>query len=397
MNKEKKVLILANSGGFFSFLLSDIDLLMEKGYTVRAAANGRNHVWQDTADALAERSVKMMQVDFEGRRPLSRSNFTAYRQVRGILREESFDLIHCHTPVVGLIARIVARKYRKKGTKVLYTTHGFAFTKHSSWKQRMIYHAVEALGSLMCDGMITINQEDFASARKMYCKNVFYIPGVGVDINKYHKVHIDREAYRKSLNIEPDKIMVLAVGEISARKNHRIVVEAIGKIAEKEHYVFVVCGSGADSDEGQKLQKLAVELDVDLRLLGFRHDIPQIMHCSDIGAIPSIREGLGLAGIQSLCAEVPVIGSNVQGIRDYITDGENGFLCDPFDAEAFAEKIQQLSSAELRGKLAENCFRYAEKFDLAISRKRREEIYSIILEWPADHCSGYTAAVVQEC
>ena len=384
MNKEKKALLLANTGGFFSFLLSDIDLLTEKGYTVRVAANGRNHKWQDTSEALAKRSVELIQIDFEGRNPLSRANLTAYRQVKEILRRESFDLIHCHTPVVGLIARIAARKYRKQGTKVLYTTHGFAFTKHVSWKQRLIYRAIETLGSLMCDGMITINQEDYTSAKKMYCKNVFYIPGVGVNLKKYHDVQIDRENYRKSLGVEHDKIMVLAVGEICARKNHRIVVEALSRIVEKGRYVFVICGSGADSDEGQKLQKLAVERDVDLRLLGFRHDIPQVMHCSDIGIIPSVREGLGMSGIQSLCAEVPVIGSDVQGIRDYIVDGENGFLCAPYDAEAFAEKILQLSSPELCRKLVENCYQSVQKFDLSISRKRREEIYSMILCWPMD-------------
>ena len=247
-----------------------------------------------------------------------------------------------------------------------------------------MYRSIETLGSLMCDGMITINQEDYVSARKMYCKNVFYIPGVGVSLNKYHGVQIDRVAYRKILGIDPEQIMVLAVGEISARKNHRIVVEALGRIGGNVRYVFVICGSGADSEEGQKLQELAREMGVDLRLLGFRHDIPEIMHCSDIGILPSIREGLGLAGIQSLCAEVPVIGSNVQGIRDYIMDGKNGFLCNPYDAQAFTEKILELSSAELREKLRENCFRSVQKFDLTVSRKRREEIYRIILGWQED-------------
>lgn len=385
MNKEKKVLILANTGGFFSFLLSDIDLLMEKGYTVRVAANGKNHKWQDTADALAERSLELIQIDFDGRNPLSRSNLTAYRQVKQLLQSESFDLIHCHTPVSGLIARIAARKYRRKGTKVLYTSHGFAFTKHVPWKQRFAFRTIEMLGSMMCDGIITINHEDYASAKKMCCKNVFYIPGVGVNLEKYHNVSIDRAAYRESLGIEPDKIMVLAVGEICERKNHRVVVEALGRIADKQRYIFAICGSGADSDEGQKIQKLAGELGVDLRLLGFRHDIPEVMHCSDIGVIPSIREGLGLAGIQSLCAQIPTVGSNVQGIRDYIVDGENGFLCEPYDAKAFAEKIQVLSISELRSKLAGNCLRYVQKFDMENSRKCREEIYRMILAWKANH------------
>ena len=66
-------------------------------------------------------------------------------------------------------------------------------------------------------------------------------------------------------------------------------------------------------------------------------DIPEITAISDIGVIPSIREGLGLAGVQSLAAGVPVIGSSVQGIKDYIVDGKDGYLCAPFDDTAFAE------------------------------------------------------------
>lgn len=381
MTTPKKALIVANSGGFFSFLLSDIDLLKAHGYEVQAAGNGQNHNWHDTKEELKNRSVPFTHIDFAARNPFAKSNVAAFHQLKQILSAEKFDVIHCHTPIVGILVRLAANKLRKKETKILYTTHGFAFTRYSSWKQWFPYHTIESIGSRLCDAIITINQEDFANAKKMHCRHVFYIPGVGVNLKKYHEVNIDPIEYRKSLGIPEDKIMILSVGEITARKNHRIIVEAIDCLPDKEQYVFVVCGSGKETPEGQALMKRAKDRSVDLRLLGFRWDIPEIMHCSDIGAIPSVREGLGLAGIQSLCAEVPVIGSRVQGICDYIEDGKNGFLCNPFDVDAFAQKIHQLSCSDTREKLARNCFASVQGFDLRISKKRMEEIYGFILEW----------------
>ena len=376
-----KALVVANSGGFFSFLLSDIDLLQAHGYEVIAVGNTQNHDWHDTKEELDKRSVPVIHIDIDGRNPFAKKNLIALRQIREILYENRYDVIHCHTPVVGLLVRIAARRFRKRGTKVLYTTHGFAFTRYSTWKQWLPYFAIECIGSSLCDGMITINREDFSAAKKMLCKQVFYIPGVGVDLKKYHNVDTDSRVYREKLDIPQEKIMVLSVGEIIERKNHRVIVEAIGKLRDKERYVYVVCGSGQDTLLGKELLRLADQLGVETRLLGFRRDIPEIMHCSDIGAIPSLREGLGLAGIQSLCAEVPIIGSRVQGICDYIKDGENGFLCDPHDVDAFADKIHQLSCRELREKMKISCYPSAEGFDLSISRKRMEEIYTAIFGW----------------
>lgn len=118
---------------------------------------------------------------------------------------------------------------------------------------------------------------------------------------------------------------------------------------------------------------------MNVKFLGFRDDIPNIVHCADIGAIPSIREGLGLSGIETLSAGVPMIGSDVQGIREYIINGKTGFLCEPFDSKAFAEAIDKLSDKEYRASLRTNCLEIVKKFDKKISVAQREKIYKEIL------------------
>lgn len=373
----KKALIVANLGGFASFLLDDIDILLSMGYQVVYAANGKKLMWDDTQIALQQKNVEFVQVDFDSKKPFAAQNFLAYRQIMQIFKKSEFDLVHCHTPIAGLITRIAATGFRRKGTKVLYTTHGFAFTSQSSWKEKLLYRTFEDIGSFLCDGIITINQEDYRSAQKLHCPHVYYIHGVGVDTEKFRNVIVSRQCCRASIGVGEQDILVMSVGELSDRKNHRIIIEALAMLPDKERYVYAICGNGIDGGTGELLRKLAEEKKVRLKLLGFRRDIPELMSCSDIGAIPSIREGLGLAGIESLAAGVPVVGSAVQGICDYIEDGKNGFLCNPFDAEGFAQAIQKLVALDFqkRALMACSCNQTALQFDKKISIQERKLIY----------------------
>lgn len=378
----KKALIVANLAGFAGFLISDMELLQQKGYDVLYAANGDKLGWDRAKERLSEKGISHHQIDFDSKKPLSSQNFHAYRQLRKLIKEEKFDLIHCHTPISGILTRIAARRSRARGTKVIYTTHGLTYTTNSSLKTKLVYKTIEWIGAKLCDAIITINREDYAAAQKLGCKKVYYIHGVGVDIRRFADAEVDRDAYRKSIGVEDDEIMVLSVGELSARKNHQIVIEALSRMDSGKKYVYVICGNGIDGGTGKMLQEKAQQKGVRLLLLGFRRDIPQIMKCSDVGVIPSVREGLGLTGVQSLAVGVPVIGTDVQGIRDYVVDGQTGYLCGAFDADAFAQRIEQLTSLDEaeRERMAKLCLKKAWEFDIGISKRERTEIFDELLQ-----------------
>lgn len=378
---QKNILIVANLIGFVNFLKCDINTLQNKGYKVYFAANANTIHDSKTIEELKSLHVEFINIDFDSKNPLSIKNLKSYKKITEILSNIKFELIHCHTPIVGLVTRLAARKYRKNGIKVIYTTHGFTFTNLSSKLKWYMFFYIEKFASRYTDLIITINKEDYSNAKMMKCKNVKYINGVGVDTDKYRNVEINREQYRKSIGVNDDDIMILSVGELSRRKNQEIIIHALNKLENKREFIFIVCGMEVgESGTKSRLISLAEEKNVRLSLLGFRNDIPQLMHCSDIGVIPSIREGLGLAGIQSLSAGVPLIGSNVQGIKDYIIDGETGFLCNPFNEDEFAEAIKKLSNKNERNKFVDKCYLISNKFDTKISKKQMEEIYNSILE-----------------
>lgn len=370
----KKALIVANLGGFVDFLHGDVDILSSMGYEVSYAANLSAVEWERGKGILDKKGTQYHDICFDSQNPFSKKNREALKQLKKLL-ENKYDLIHCHTPIAGVLTKIAAIPYRKKGTRVIYTTHGFAFTETTGFKSWAVFYTMEKLTSLLCDAIITINKEDYKNAKRMFCKHVYYINGMGVKTEVYADAEIDRDEYRKSIGVNKDEIMVLSLGELSVRKNHEVIVRAIGSLPDKEKYAYVICGVGINGGTGEKLQQLAKEFGVNLKMLGYRYDIPELLKCSDIGALPSIREGLGLAGIQSLAAGIPVVATNVQGIKDYVINGETGYLSGAFDVDGFAVALQKLADYDTRLTMKDSCRKKAKEFDDQISMEQRTKIY----------------------
>ncbi|MGN1132894.1 MAG: glycosyltransferase [Oscillospiraceae bacterium] len=380
MSINKIALIVTARGGFINgFLLHDLEILKDLGYEVHCCANdnGKGYI----ENVLKERHVYFHQIDFESKNPLKKDNITAFKQIRKIIKNLKPDLIHCHTAIAGAITRFANKTILGNKAYMIYTTHGFNFHKYSSKKSWIMYYTIEKIMSLITDTIITINNEDYSNAKRMFCKDVKMINGVGVNLKKFDISDFDRKKYRSSLGINDNDLFVLSVGELSERKNHQVIIKAIAQSGLK-NVVYGIAGGGIPgSSTYNKLVELAKEFDVKLILFGFRNDIPQLCHCADIGAIPSVQEGLGLSGIEQLRCGVPLVGSNVQGIKDYIidngTDG-NGFIYNPYDVNGFSEGLKKLSNSELREKMAVFCHDSVEKFDCSVSYKQMTDIYQQI-------------------
>lgn len=376
----KKALIVTATAGFIKgFLLHDIELLQEKGYEVHCASNGNLVKTFNVNEFFKRKGVIFHQIDFSSTSPLSNQTIVAAKQFKKLINQYDYGVIHCHTPIVGAIVRFMANSKRKRGCKVMYTTHGLAFPKGSSLKSKIIYGTAEYICSHFCDAIVTINKEDYKTMKKMLCKNVYYINGVGVDTQKYIDVKINRKEYRKELGIQNDDVMVLQIGELSERKNHQVIIKALS-ILNDPKYVFVICGKVmTNSGTYDKLLELSKKLNVRTIFLGFRSDIPEICHCADITVLPSIREGLGLAGVESLASGVPVIGSNIQGIKDYVVNDYTGYLCDSNSEKQFADGILKLSNKKIRKAMKENCIEKSKEFDISICYLQMKKIYEEVL------------------
>ena len=287
-------------------------------------------------------------------------------------------MIHCHSPIGGLLTRIDANKYRKAGTKVIYTAHGFHFYKGAPLKNWLLYFPVEWICSFFTDMLITINKEDFALAKKhMHVKHVTYIPGVGVDLKKFSSNTLTNEeklTIRRSLGIKDNEKMLLSVGELIPRKDHETAIRAIHKLNDKRIKYFI-CGQGALHDH---LQTLINDLGLsdNVKLLGFRTDISELCCCADMFVFPSRQEGLPVALMEAMASGLPCVVSDIRGNTDLIDDGKGGFLCKPNDVDGFAQKIKMLlSDRDLSTSMSVYNTNKLKKYDISAINSQMKRIY----------------------
>lgn len=312
------------------------------------------------------------------REPVNKENFAAYKELKTIIDREEFHLIHCHTPAVAMLTRLAARRARKKGSVIMYTCHGFHFHNASPRKNWLVYYPVERFLSRFCDYIVTINKEDFARAETFHCKNVRYIPGVGVDINRIKTVVVDKVKKKQSIGIPGDKILIISVGELIERKNHEVIIRALAKVKNPDVY-YAIAGKGPLKEY---LTDLAKNLGLADRVifLGFRTDVFELYHAADISAFPSRIEGLGLAGVEAMAAGVPLISSNVHGILDYVIDGKTGYAVAPEDVDGFAMAIKKMAGdPNLRESMKKECLVAVEPFELLNALSVMWDIYKEIL------------------
>lgn len=378
--REKKVLIITALAGFInSFLLYDIELYKKLGYKVYCAANNNFYEGEDVLKYLEPLDVGFFNIEFYSKNPFAKNNISAYKKLKKVVEENNFDVVHCHTPIVAVFTRMICKKYRKKGLKVIYTSHGLSYNFYSSWKTKKVYRLIEKYFSKYTDGIICINEEDYNEFIKMKCKKVYKINGVGSDINRYSNVNIDTNIYKEKLGIPLNKKVVLSIGELSKRKNHQIIIRALSML-NKDEYVYVICGREIlRGGTLKELKDLSANLGVNVLFLGQRSDIPEILHCADICAMPSIREGLGMAGIESLAAGVPIVGSDVQGIKDYVINGKTGYVCGPFEVESFAKNIDRLSTEICIKDYSIECMKIVKKFDCLVCNEQLKKAILDIL------------------
>lgn len=320
-----------------SFFKPHIDMLAREGHHVDIACNYRD-LALDTL--YSELGCDFYQIDFS-RSPLSADNMKAYGQLKKVIENGNYDIVHCHTPNASVITRLVCRKFRKKGLKVFYTAHGFHFYKGAPKLNWMIYYPVEKFCSRFTDKLITINKEDFELAKsKFKAKEVHYVPGVGIDFSRFENIHVDKAEKRKEIGVPEDAFLLLSVGELNENKNHQIIIKALAELNDPNVH-YAIAGVG---DKKEYLLALASELGVSeqVHLLGYRRDIPELNHAADVFCFPSMREGLGLAAIEAMACGLPVVAAKNRGTSEIVIPDKNGFLCRHSDTEAFVLSIAGL-------------------------------------------------------
>ena len=369
---KRKVLFVATvlRGHVLVFHLPYMKWFQEQGYEVHLCC--RNDT--PDPDITVPYCDKWIQLPFE-RSPFSRANIGVYKQLKAIIDREDYALIHCNTPVGGVLGRLCSRAARKRGTKVVYTAHGFHFFSGAPVKNWLLFYPVERFLSRFTDLLITMNGEDDRRAQRFHARKTAMVNGVGVDLGRF-EAEVDRDAVRNELGLPVDAPAIITVGEHIPRKNHETVLRALALLPDV-HALF--CGTGEKEDE---LKALAGELDVRDRahFLGFRRDVPRLLAASDIFVFPSLQEGLPVSQMEAMAAGLPCVVSDVRGNADLVKNGQGGFLRKPCDHEGFAEDIALLlGDPALRENMAQRNRSIMHEYSLEAVLAQMTKLYSELL------------------
>jgi len=407
---RKKVLMLASVASMIDqFNMPNIRLLKSLGCEVHVVCNFSGGNTCDAARIqtlkreLESLNVRWQQWDCPRNIGVLECA-TAFEQIWSLTACYQYDVIHCHSPVGGALARIVAHF---RGIPVIYTAHGFHFYRNAPLKNWLLFYPVEKLLAHWTDVLVTVNGEDYAFAkRRLAAKNVYRIPGVGVDTKRFA---IDengqdgdiRQLFRKKHGIPQDAVLLLSVGELNEGKNHRYVLEALSRLCGKKHdgercitfthgknscvkddggichadIYYMVCGRG---ELRGWLQRYADGLGIGsrFRMPGFMEHIEDAYAASDIFVFPSKREGMPVALMEAMAAGLPCVVTDIRGCRELISGQlewgkiQNGGCRIPLGRPD--ELAAALNKLAVDRELREFCGRY---------NKRRIVRYDVMLVW----------------
>ena len=314
-----------------------IRMLQDMGHRVEVAAkynlNEKKNLTLTEPDAIHEVAFC--------RSPFSFQIFPAYRQLKALIEKEQYDIVHCNTPVAGILTRLACRKLRKAGkVKVIYTAHGFHFYKGAPKKNWIMWYSIEKVFSRMTDVLITITEEDYRLASEKFSCRVVHHHGVGANSAKFYPMEQSVcAAFREECGIPPETKVIMNIGELLPNKNQKTAIDAMKQIVSQyPDSILLIAGNGPE----EAALKLRVEengLSRHIRFLGYTREVHKYLNICDVLVACSFREGLPLNLMEAMLCGKPIVASDNRGHRELVTIGKTGYLVPPADSHAFAEMI----------------------------------------------------------
>lgn len=320
MPERPKILFVARvDSHILHFHLPYLHWFHQRGYEVHVASQG-------------DETIPFCDCKFNipmDRFPLTWTNLKAYRHLKELISLNRYLLIHCHTPTGGVLTRLAARRARREGTTVLYTAHGFHFYDAAPLANWLFFYSAEKLLAPLTDCLITINQADYdlAVRKKFTAKEIAFIPGVGIDFQRFTIPSEKKKAeLRRAYGISERTFLTVYVAELSKRKNQLRLLQALSKLRSAiPDFMLLLLGDGIMQSQLKRIVH-AMALDDQVKLLGYQKNTSDFLSLCDLGISVSRQEGLPLNVLEYQAQGLPVLLSDIRGHRDILHRPEQGEL-----------------------------------------------------------------------
>lgn len=342
------VITLAEVGGAQSYVAALLPALAER-YEVVLAAHGEGPL-REAAAAVGARFVPLRHV----RRPINPlRDFAGLLELISLLRRERPRIVHASSSKAGVLGRLAAVAARVPIR--FFTVHGWAFSAYSGLYSRL-YRVADRLMAPLTTVTICVSENELAAGLEagMCSAERSVVIRNAVDVSAAPRSRHDRPTPR-----------LVAVGRLKAPKDFLTLLRALAALSDHGFETLIV-GDGPDRGVIEaEVERLG--LDGRVRLVGERGDVAELLAGSDVFVLSSRSEGLPVAVLEAMAAELPVVASDVGGLSELVVDGETGLLVPAGDETALAEALATLLEDRQR------------RLDLgAAGRARAEALFDLV-------------------
>jgi glycosyltransferase involved in cell wall biosynthesis len=356
--KIARIISRLNVGGPSIQAITLTHLLRRFGYQTRLLC-GRENPSEGSMDYLArELEVCPVRIDSLSRNPAT-GDLRALLALTIELRRARPRLVHTHTAKAGTLGRLAALIALPRHRRILvHTFHGHSLTGYFNPVVARIYLAIERALARRTNKLIVVSEEvrDELVSLGVAPYTRFEVIPLGFDLRPFMAPSGDRDrqrnALRRELGVSPDAKVVTLVARLVPIKRVDRFLRVARLVAEQSNAHFMIAGDGELGDV-LRASTDARALEDRLSWIGFRRDIPAVCFASDVVALTSDNEGTPVSLIEAQAAGVPVVSTDVGGVRSVVLDGRTGMMAVAGDDQGLADAIlQTLQDTALARRLA---------------------------------------------
>ena len=341
----------------------------------------------DSLHILEEYGVEPMLIKELQRTPNFKSDKEAYRKIKSIIEEFKPDIVHTHASKAGALGRKAA--IACKVPVVIHTFHGHVFHSYFGKFKTSLFKYIERRLAAKSDGIIAISEiqkKELSEIHNICSADKIKVIPLGFDLSKFHdNIDEKKKITRTNFSIKDDEIAVAIIGRLAPIKNHTLFLDVVENVLSKtsKKLRFFIVGDG---DERANIQNRIIEITKKhpgaVEMTSWIKDIGEFNAGMDLICLTSDNEGTPVSLIEAQAGNIPIVTTDVGGVRDVVIDGETAFVIEKNNVEQFAEKLLLLiEDNSLRDKMSKSGWDFvSKKFHYTTLVKNMEAYYNELLE-----------------
>jgi glycosyltransferase involved in cell wall biosynthesis len=294
------------------------------------------------------------------RNPNFLSDRKALKKIKSIIKEFRPDIVHTHAAKAGALGRKAA--FDCKVPVVIHTFHGHIFHSYFGKFKTEVFRRIEKRLASKSTGIIAVSEQqkkELSEKFRIANKSKIEVIPLGFDLNPFQvDLETKRKKTREKYHLTDNQVAIAIIGRLAPIKNHKLFLDSIEKVNSQttKKLVFFIVGDGETRKEiEEQIERINSNQTIDIRLTSWIHDIKTFNAGMDVICLTSDNEGTPVSLIEAQACNIPIISTDVGGVKDILLENETGYIVPKNNSEKFAEKLLLLIEDEKkREKMSQN-------------------------------------------